>query len=538
MIRFRSPSLLWTFAAAFVGALAVGAVVQAVLVVAIVRPFTQRWVESETREMAMRAAHAIEEAYLRGDSLEIRDLLRAETNGVGPIALVYRELGGPPIPDRPLPPELIWRETSHFDADSTGAGQRWEPPPWARRRGTLRGQPGARPGGPLGARPGDRPPFGGPPGFENEPLDPRRERLGPLGRRDLVLLATAPVFAAQELVGRVYAFAPERPLLEALPRESRPALLFLPIATLVATGAGYLLYRNLTRRLRALETQADRVARGDLAARVPDLGADEVGRLGRRVNEMTARLDNARTAVEETERQRRRFLADVTHELSTPLTSIRGYAETLRNPDVSISPEERATYVRYIQDEAERMHLLVADLLDLARLESGAPALEPVELDWADLCRRSMQRFDARFQQAGVALQWTGSSDAVFVRADGRRLEQVIDNLLTNALRYVSRGGRVWVSVQSVLAADGVGRARLTVEDDGPGFDIQDLPYVFDRFYRADAARSAGGSGLGLAIVREIVRSHGGSATAENRAEGGARLRFEMPNNVRRMPHS
>jgi signal transduction histidine kinase len=286
------------------------------------------------------------------------------------------------------------------------------------------------------------------------------------------------------------------------------------------------------------------VAAGDFQARIPDPGQDELGRLGQSLNRMSSRLAEARERLERAEQQRRRFLADVTHELSTPLTSIRGFAETLCDPAVTVTEQERQTYLKDIQEESKRMDLLIADLLDLARLERGGVELEMVDLDWAALAREVARRYQPFFEERGLKLRWrpaagqsTGTrrtEDApekpaapVWVWADGRRLEQVLTNLLTNALRYVPRGGEVSLSVEEVGSAVPP-VARLTVEDDGPGFTSHDLPLVFDRFYRADPSRSAGGTGLGLAIVREIVRAHDGRVWAENRVEGGARLCVEL----------
>src|SRR5205814_3144057 len=139
----------------------------------------------------------------------------------------------------------------------------------------------------------------------------------------------------------------------------------------------------VVKRLRALETMAARVTEGDLAARVETSGADEIGRLESRFNRMTERLAAAREAVAETDRQRRRLLADITHELATPLTSIRGYVETLLDPGVPLSADEPKQYLNDVLEESKRMDLLLRDLLDLARLEAGAQPLARERLDWA-----------------------------------------------------------------------------------------------------------------------------------------------------------
>jgi signal transduction histidine kinase len=261
-----------------------------------------------------------------------------------------------------------------------------------------------------------------------------------------------------------------------------------------------------------------------LDARVPDLGPDEIGALGRALNEMTARLEDSRRRLEENDRQRTQFLADVTHDLATPLTSIRGFAETLLDPDVPVSETEREAYVGHILEEGRRMDRLVRDLLDLAKLETDAAQFELVELDLADLVRRHADRRRLDLARHGLELRARVPDSPVIVRADGGRLEQGLDNLIENATRYAGTPGRIDLRIE-VAAAD----IRVLVDDDGPGFSPEELPYVFDRFYRGERSRPTGGSGLGLAIVREIARRHGGSVRAENRPEGGARVVLSLP---------
>jgi signal transduction histidine kinase len=238
---------------------------------------------------------------------------------------------------------------------------------------------------------------------------------------------------------------------------------------------------------------------------------------------MTESLAEARQHLNENEAQRRQLLADISHELATPLTSIRGYTETLLEPAVTVSATERAAYLERVLEESKRMDLLIRDLLDLTRLEAGAITLERERLDWTALCRNTMERFQDRFRDAGLPLRWHGSTAPAWIMADGRRLEQVLENLLINALRYVPAGGMVTLSLDRQTEQD-ADYFRLTVRDNGPGFPPDDLPRVFDRFYRADEARSTGGTGLGLAIVQEIVRLNGGRVEARNAHPSGAEI--------------
>jgi signal transduction histidine kinase len=347
------------------------------------------------------------------------------------------------------------------------------------------------------------------------------------------ILARHPVTRAGEAPGEVLVIRPVPPSGPAGRFGSLVPLLYLPIAIFASGLAGLLMVRLLVRRLRALETLAARVSAGDLSARVADRSGDEIGRVAETLDRMTDRLAEARARIEASDRQRRQLFADITHELATPLTSIRGNAETLLDPAVPLTAEERERYLHGIREEARRLDRLTRDLFDLARLEARASRLEPEPLDWAALCRHTIERFQPRFRGAGLALTWREPDGEAWIDADGHRLEQVLENLLTNALRYVPTGGAVDVRLEPIEA--GRLRFRLIVEDDGPGIAESDLPHLFERFYRAPGARPAqpdervDGSGLGLAIVRAIAEQHGGSVSAGPRDPHGLSIAVSLP---------
>jgi signal transduction histidine kinase len=330
--------------------------------------------------------------------------------------------------------------------------------------------------------------------------------------------------------------------------EPRTSLLLFPVAILASAFAGLVLVRLLVRRLRAMELLAARVAEGDLTVRIADRSGDEIGRLAEQLDRMTERLAVARKQLTENELQRRKLFADITHELATPLTSIRGYAETLLDPGVPVSPEERTHYVRGLLEESRRMDLLIRDLFELALLEAGAAPLSKEPLDWAALCRNTIERFTPRFRKSGIRLSWHQTAPEAWIDADGRRMEQVLENLLVNALRYVPRGGAVEVRLEA--SGEPHSPHRLTASDDGPGIPEEELPLVFGRFYRGagsaprareraiasdgqsmpeDSRHDNGGSGLGLAIVREIVERHEGTVRAESSSPHGLAITIELP---------
>jgi len=369
---------------------------------------------------------------------------------------------------------------------------------------------------------GDRPP-GGRDGFANGRVEGRGEG-GRRGRQwGMKIVTRRPVSLSDHRSGELLAVS-YRPTFPFWPGAlSQRALLLLPVTLTVAAVGGLLLFRMIAKRLAALEALAGRVAAGHFDARIADTGTDEIGQLGARLNEMTERLESARQRQAAEEVVRRQLLADISHELATPLTAIRTQAETMLDPGVPLTDEERRAYLTGVLDESDRMNRLIQDLLELTRLEAGAATLELEEIDAVDLARNIVQRFRPRYQAANLTLSWEGPVEPILVRADGRHLEQVVENLLMNGLRHVTAGGTVRVS-----AARQADWLALRVTDDGPGLPESDRERIFDRFYRADASRSVPGSGLGLAIAREIVNRLKGRIRAEAAGTGTAFI-VELP---------
>jgi two-component system OmpR family sensor kinase len=284
-----------------------------------------------------------------------------------------------------------------------------------------------------------------------------------------------------------------------------------------ATGVGLWLVRLGLKPLSDMAATADAIAGGELDRRVEVRGGGEVEHLA-------SALNNAFDARQASEDKLRRFVTDASHELRTPLTSIRGYSELLRRGALE-DPEQGARAVSRIEDEAARMGVLVDDLLLLARLDQGRP-LERSPVDLTALASDAVS--DARAVDAGrpVVLRSNGS---VVVEGDDARLRQVIANLLANTRDHTPAATAVEVAVSSTN-----GEAVVEVTDDGPGLGDDEAAKVFDRFWRADAARghrhgSVGGSGLGLAIVQAIVTAHGGRALAGNAPGHGARFTIRLP---------
>jgi two-component system sensor histidine kinase BaeS len=310
--------------------------------------------------------------------------------------------------------------------------------------------------------------------------------------------------------------------------EFGPTLIAAGLALLIGGTAvmAILVFRPVHRRLRGLEQAAAAVGAGETAVRAPEDGGDEVASLARRFNRMAADLDARVQELRDADRSRRQLLADVSHELMTPLTAMRGYLETLALPAAVKDEATRGRYLGIVTEETLRLEAIIGDLLDLARLDGGAGSFEREPVPLARLFDRTFARHQATLEERGVAFGRDIAPGAATVLGDERRLEQVLQNLVANAVRHTPRGGRIALRA----TADG-GDVVLVVEDSGPGIPAEHLPHVFDRFYRVDSARNAqsGGSGLGLSIVRAVVEQHGGRVSAGNGPMGGARFELRLP---------
>jgi signal transduction histidine kinase len=285
------------------------------------------------------------------------------------------------------------------------------------------------------------------------------------------------------------------------------------IAALVAMVMVRYLSRGMTSPLREMAAAADAMAKGDYTRRVTDTSRDEVGALARAFNGMAAELA-------ETDRMRRDLVANVSHELRTPITALQAQLENLVDGVADPDPERFRTMLAQV----ERLGRLVKQLLDLSRLESGAVPLERSEFEVEPLLEHAVREQQLHQPDVGVAVSVEPAD--LTAAGDPERVHQVVANLLENAVRYTPRGGTV--EVRARRAPDGV---TIEVLDEGPGIPESEQARVFERFYRADAARASadGGAGLGLAIARWIVDLHGGQIHPEARDPHGCRMVVTLP---------
>jgi signal transduction histidine kinase len=288
------------------------------------------------------------------------------------------------------------------------------------------------------------------------------------------------------------------------------------VIVLIVAPIAWLLARSITRPLRRLSAATALVpVAGAVPVPVDPEGPLEVRELTDRFNAMTAELGRVRA-------EERELLANIRHDLKTPLTVVAGFAEALRDGTATGEGVTRAADA--IAQEAARMGGLVEDLRSIDEVGTGGASLRPESMDAGDLVRTAVARFAPRAANAGVELRADADPD-LRLAADRAAMERILGNLVDNALAVVPGGGHVLVEART-----GPNRTVvLRVSDDGPGFPPGSLDRVFDRFYRADPSRTGPGTGLGLSIVRALARAHGGEAVAENLAPTGGRVTITLP---------
>ena len=360
--------------------------------------------------------------------------------------------------------------------------------------------------------------------LEDDPLIARAlsgqyaSRTDPSGEGAAVYLAL-PTVVNNQLVGVIYVSQPLSDVSTVL-RDLRARWLLSTVVALVLSGTvGLLLSQAIARPLRQLTVAASAVAQGQLDQQVPVRSRDEIGRLSRAFNKMTARLKAARQMQVD-------FVANVSHELRTPLTSIKGMLETLREGAVD-DLEVRDHFLETVGRETDRLIRLVNDLLTLSRADSDALNLRPQSSNCAQMAEACLERLTPQAETQGITLTVEADPATPPAWADPDRMEQVLVNLLDNAIKFSKPNGTVTIKI-SIGPDDSV---LMQVEDQGIGIPAEDLARVGQRFYRVDKARSRtrGGSGLGLAIAQALVSAHGGQLWLDSREGQGTVVSFTVP---------
>ncbi|WP_374226033.1 sensor histidine kinase [Streptomyces sp. C3-3] len=286
----------------------------------------------------------------------------------------------------------------------------------------------------------------------------------------------------------------------------------------LTVGASVFAGARLVRPLHALTGAAQRMRDGEQPESVPVSGDDEVGRLAAAFNDMSAH----RARLEE---QRKAMVSDVAHELRTPLSNIRGWLEAAQDGLADPDP----AFVSSLLEEAVLLQHIIDDLQDLAAADAGVLRLHPESVEIRELLSQVAAAHQARAENAGVTLAVTATAPGPTLRADPVRLRQAVGNLVSNAVRHTPEGGRV--TLRAYAHEEGDGAVLVEVTDTGTGIPPEDLPHVFDRFWRAEKSRNrrTGGSGLGLAIVRKLVEAHGGTVDATSVEGEGSTFVLRLP---------
>ena len=303
------------------------------------------------------------------------------------------------------------------------------------------------------------------------------------------------------------------------------ATVLLLFAGGIAMSVGYFLSVALTDRIVTLNRAAKEIARGELGVRVPVTGNDEMASLARTFNEMAGQLQAADRKQRELDRLRRNLIAWAGHDLRTPLASIRAIVEALADGVVD-EPETVDRYLHTAQREIRSLSLLIDDLFELAQLEAGGLRLDLRPNSLSDLISDTLETFSELAARRAVTLDGGVDPGVDPVVVDAQQIGRVLSNLVGNALRHTPAGGSVGVRAELVE-----GGVLVEVGDTGEGIEIQDLPHVFERFYRGEKSRSraTGGSGLGLAIAKGIVEAHAGRIGVESAPGEGTRFFFTLP---------
>ncbi|MGQ0694589.1 MAG: sensor histidine kinase [Nitrospiraceae bacterium] len=307
------------------------------------------------------------------------------------------------------------------------------------------------------------------------------------------------------------------------------------IGLLFALAAGLLLFNVVTRKVRQLVAAADVFEKDDFCAQIDPAsrmdagfigtqGGDEIDRLGMTYDRMARRITQQLKKLKQNDTLRRELVANVSHDLRTPLASLQGYLETLQMKEDTLTEQERRRFLEIATQQSERLGNLVSELFELAKLDSQEMQLHCEPFSLGELVQDVTQKFQLTAEKRQIRLQTDFRADLPFVFADIGMIERALQNVIENALRYTSANGTVTVALISLPDA-----VTIRVTDTGCGIHQDDLPHIFDRFYRSDKQRRSDGTGLGLAITARILELHGSSIEVSSTIGRGTTLTFQLP---------
>ncbi|QSO53096.1 HAMP domain-containing protein [Alicyclobacillus curvatus] len=331
------------------------------------------------------------------------------------------------------------------------------------------------------------------------------------------LMVAVPMKQAGDITGAVVLFRPQSIIQTGFQQQEWLLVLAGIGAVLMALGLTVVLSKRIAEPLKQMAGATRELGKGNFEMRLPVVGEDEVANLGESINELAKNLHRLETS-------RKEFLADISHELRTPMSYIRGYSQVLEEGLIQ-SPEETQKYLHIINEESKRLETLVNDLFVLAQADAGMLTVEKQSTQLENIVQQVVERMHKKAEDKQIQIHLEiPTLPTVYV--DPLRMEQVLINLIDNAIRYTPAGGQIMVYGQTV--SQGV---EISISDTGIGIPKEDLPRIWDRLYRVEKSRSRarGGTGLGLAIVKQIVELHGGHVTAESVEGKGTTMRFWIP---------
>ncbi|WP_242214492.1 ATP-binding protein [Bacillus cereus group sp. BfR-BA-01383] len=326
----------------------------------------------------------------------------------------------------------------------------------------------------------------------------------------------SPIVVAGKTEGYVYMFLGTESIEEMVNGVTKQFIIAGVITFLLTAITIFLLSRLLTKPLLHMKQATEKMSKGDLSVSLTTTRNDEIGELAQSIQTLANDLHYMKT-------ERSEFLASVAHELRTPLTYVRGYADIALKE--STPPEQRLRYLSIIKDESDYITNLVQDLFSLAQMEKHSFSIDVKEVQLHSFLTRITEKVNAMYKERHVKVSFT-CPPSLLVNLDEQRFEQVIVNILNNAYRHSKEHSHIIISVTEETK-----RISITIEDEGEGIPPEDLPHIFDRFYRVDKARTraTGGTGLGLSIVKEIIELHGGNITVTSKVDYGSCFTISLP---------
>ena len=302
------------------------------------------------------------------------------------------------------------------------------------------------------------------------------------------------------------------------------------VSLLIAGFAGFVLFRHITKRIQTLARGMEQFKHSDfqqsiaLPARFDGRPGDEIDQLGITFREMSERIIQQVKQLQHNDTARRELVANVSHDLRTPLASLQGYLETLALKDTQLSEEEKKHYINIAYQHSERLRKLISELFELSTLENQGASLHFEPFSMSELIQDVSQKFQLEAQAKNLVLSTHIPAQPSFVSADIGLIQRVLENLIENAIKYTPAGGQIGISL--VHGKHGV---ATSITDTGHGIPEADLPHIFERFYRVDKHRDEDGTGLGLAIAKRIIQLHNSSIDVDSRPNAGTTFSFQLP---------